>query len=130
VAEELFFGESSSGPGGDLQAATSAAAQMVGSFGMAGTLVSLEAAAGPPGANVVTKALSDERSREAVEGILEAAKAEVTRMLTENRHLVEALRDALLAHEELIGEEIIAVLRAAEPEVVDLRGQDTDVSST
>jgi cell division protease FtsH len=130
VAEELFFGESSSGPGGDLQAATSAAAQMVGSFGMAGTLVSLEAAAGPPGANVVTKALSDERSREAVEGILEAAKAEVTRMLTENRHLVEALRDALLAREELIGEEIIAVLQAAEPEVVDLRGQGTDVSST
>jgi ATP-dependent Zn protease len=129
VAEELFFGESSSGPGSDLQAATSAAAQMVGTFGMAGTLVSLEAAAGPPGANVVTKVLSDERSREAVEAILEDAKAEVSRMLTENRHLVEALRDALLTREELIGEEIIAVLRAAEPEVVDLRGQGTDVPS-
>ncbi|HEX2038970.1 MAG TPA: AAA family ATPase [Acidimicrobiales bacterium] len=121
VAEELFFGESSSGPGGDLQAATSAAAQMVGSFGMAGSLISLEAAAGPPGANVVTKVLSDDRTRDAVESILAAAKDEVTKMLSENRHLVEALRDALLEHDELIGEDIIAVLQKAEPHVVDLR---------
>ena len=33
VAEELFFGESGSGVAGDLQAATLAAAQMVGSMG-------------------------------------------------------------------------------------------------
>ena len=121
VAEELFFGESTSGPGGDLQAATSAAAQMVGSFGMAGSLVSLEAAGGPPGANIVTKVLSMDNAREAVEGILVSAKDEVTRMLAENRHLVEALRDALLQHDELIGDDIIAVLQKAEPHVVDLR---------
>jgi cell division protease FtsH len=121
VAEELFFGESTSGPGGDLQAATSAAAQMVGSFGMAGSLVSLEAAVGPPGANIVAKVLANDWARDAVESILAAAKDEVTRMLGENRHLVEALRDALLEHDELIGDEIIAVLRTAEPHVVDLR---------
>ena len=121
VAEELFFGESSSGPGGDLQAATKAAAQMVGSFGMADSLVSLDAAGGPPGANIVTKVLSSDSAREAVEGILVTAKDEVTRMLAENRHLVEALRDALLEHDELIGDEIIAVLQKAEPHVVDLR---------
>ena len=33
VAEELFFGEAGTGPSGDLQAATTAAAQMVGSLG-------------------------------------------------------------------------------------------------
>src|SRR5207245_8569277 len=43
VAEELFLGETSSGVAGDLQAATTAAAQMVGSLGMAGTLFSHEA---------------------------------------------------------------------------------------
>ena len=121
VAEELFFGESGSGPGGDLQAATSAAAQMVGSFGMGGSLISLEAAGGLPGSNIVDKVLSSEPAREAVETILTSAKDEVTRMLSENRHLVEALRDALLEHDELIGDEIIDVLQAAEPEVVDLR---------
>ena len=46
VAEELFFGETGSGVAGDLQAATAMAAQMVGSLGMAGSLISLEASAG------------------------------------------------------------------------------------
>ncbi len=46
VAEEIFFGETSSGVSGDLLAATEAAAQMVGSFGMAGSLISLDAVEG------------------------------------------------------------------------------------
>jgi ATP-dependent Zn protease len=121
VAEELFFGESGSGPAGDLAAATAAAAQMVGSLGLGGSLISLDAAAGPPGANTVSKVLSSDGAREAVEAILQAAKDEVARMLAEHRHLVAALRDALLEHDELIGEAILDVLRAAEPEVVDLR---------
>ena len=132
VAEQLFFGESGSGPAGDLQAATQAAAQMVGSFGMGESLISLDAAGGPPGANIVTKVLSSDGAREGVETILQAAKDDVTRMLSENRHLVEALRDALLEHDELIGEAIVDVLRAAEPEVVDLRQatETTDIPST
>ncbi|MDP9442388.1 MAG: AAA family ATPase [Actinomycetota bacterium] len=125
VAEELFFGESGTGPAGDLQAATSAAAQMVGSFGMAGTLVSYDLLAGPPGAGVVAKVLASDDGRAAVEDILDNSKAEVTRVMGENRHLVEALRDALLDHEELVGQEILDVIRAAELRalgmVVDLR---------
>ncbi len=113
VAEELFFGESGTGPAGDLQAATAAAARMVGSFGMAGSLISHEAVAGPS-ANIVAKVISSETGREAVETILSESKAEVTELLAGNRHIVEALRDALLDQEELIGEEILAVIRAAE----------------
>jgi hypothetical protein len=42
--------------------------------------------------------------------------------MTANRHLVEALRDALLEREELIGTEITEVLeRAAATRVLDLR---------
>jgi cell division protease FtsH len=43
AAEELFLGESGTGPGADLATATSVAATMVGSLGMAGSLVSYEA---------------------------------------------------------------------------------------
>jgi ATP-dependent Zn protease len=114
VAEELFFGESGTGPAGDLQMATSAAAQMVGSFGMAGSLISYDVMAGPPGAGVVAKVLSTEPGTNAVAEILDRSKGEVQRLLADNRHLVEALRDALLERDELVGHEIVDVIRRAE----------------
>jgi len=114
-AEELFFGESGTGPSGDLVHATKIAAQMVGSFGMAGSLVSFEAIeAGPITQGIVGKVLADEQGRSSVERILGEAKADTRRMLDENRHLVVALRDRLLDADELIGEEIVWVLREAE----------------
>jgi cell division protease FtsH len=127
-AEELWFGEAGTGPGGDLKAATSAAAQMVGSLGMAGSLVSYEAAAHPGGANLVAKVLASDSARAEVERILDEAKATTRRLLETNRHLVEALRDALLEREELVGEEILDVIRDAEDAhtVVDLRTAVTD----
>jgi ATP-dependent Zn protease len=114
TAEELFFGESGTGPGGDLAAATKVAAQMVGSFGMAGSLVSFDAIeAGPVAQGIVAKVLGDDEGRSAVERILNQAKSEVRSLLDEHRHLVVALRDALLEREELVGDEIVDVLRAA-----------------
>ncbi|HVE47841.1 MAG TPA: AAA family ATPase [Acidimicrobiales bacterium] len=121
AAEEVFFGESGTGPSGDLQTATAAAAQMVGSLGMGGSLISWEAAGGPPGANVVTKVLSTDVGREAVERILERAKAEVTGMLRGNAHIVEALRDALLEREELVGDQITEVISRADARILDIR---------
>jgi cell division protease FtsH len=86
---------------------------MVGAFGMAGSLVSLSAAGGPPGANLVAKVLSDDTARGALERILADAKTTVRGLLDTNRVTVEALRDALLAREELVGEEIEAVIVTA-----------------
>jgi cell division protease FtsH len=115
TAEELFFGESGTGPSSDLAGATRVVAQMVGSFGMAGSLVSFEAIeSGPISQGIVGKVLSDEEGRRSVERILDQAKAEVRQMLDDNRHLVIALRDALLEREELIGDEITDTLREAE----------------
>jgi ATP-dependent Zn protease len=123
VAEELFFGEAGTGPSGDLQAATQAACQMVGSLGMAGSLISYDAMAVAGAQNVVAKVLSTDSGREAVDRILNDAKSVVQRMLDENRHVVEALRDALLERDELLGDEIVAVVDAARhPEHVDVRG--------
>ncbi len=119
AAEELFFGESGTGPAGDLQYATSAAAQMVGSFGMAGSLISYDVAQTGQG-NTVAKVLASDEGRERVEAILDEAKAQVVEMLDRNRHIVEALRDALLTREELIGEEILDVIAMAELKLIDL----------
>jgi ATP-dependent Zn protease len=122
VAEELAFGEAGTGPSGDLQAATTAAAQMVGSLGMGGSLVSFDAAAYPGASNLVAKVLGDESARTAVEEILERAKAEAHRILVDHRSVAEALRDALLERDELVGEEILAVIATAraEAELIDL----------
>ncbi|MGH9094588.1 MAG: AAA family ATPase, partial [Acidimicrobiales bacterium] len=132
VAEELFFGQTSSGVAGDLQAATQAAAQMVGSFGMAGTLVSLDAVSTPGSPNLVAKVLGEDAGRAAVETILDHARQDVRRLLGTHRYLVEGLRDALLEREELIGDEIGAVLEAARSRhdegVVDLRADADEVT--
>jgi cell division protease FtsH len=114
VAEELFFGEASTGVAGDLQAATTNACQMVGLLGMGSTLISSAAAEYPAG-GIVSKVLSDDGARAEVEGLLASAKESVTRMLGEHRLVVEALRDALLTRDELIGEAILEVIRSAPP---------------
>jgi ATP-dependent Zn protease len=112
VAEELFFGESGTGPAGDLIYATTAAAGMVGAYGMAGSLVSYEAVAAGQ-SNLVAKVLSNEEGRLSVESILDDAMQAVTEMLQDHRAVVEALRDALLDREELVGDEITAVISSA-----------------
>ena len=112
AAEEIFFEESGTGPSSDLTAATALAAQMVGSYGMGSSLISYEAVSGGPhGApNIVAKVMSNEDSRREVDELLHQQKREVVELLTDNRDLVEALRDALLEHEELLGDEILSVL--------------------
>ncbi|WP_218566167.1 AAA family ATPase [Vallicoccus soli] len=111
VAEELFLGDVSTGPGGDLQYATGVAAQMVGAVGMAGSLVSY--AAVPGGEGLVARVLGDAQGRAAVEALLGEQKEAVRELLGARRHLVAALRDALLARHELVGHEITDVLEAA-----------------
>ncbi len=114
VAEELWFGESGTGPGGDLAHATTVAATMVGALGLAGSLVSFSAAGGGPlDAGLVPRVLADDAARREVETILDRSKASVKELLDSNRHLVEALRDELLVRSELVGDEITAVLHEA-----------------
>jgi hypothetical protein len=98
---------------------------------MDGTLVSYAAIANSSfsDTNIVGRVLADDRGRDAVEALLQTQKREVKALLEDHRHLVEALRDALLEREELVGHEITDVLEAAAvegapsaaPRVVDLR---------
>ena len=127
-AEEIFFGDVSTGPGGDLLYATNAAAEMVGAHGMDESLLSYAAIQNSSfsDTNIVGRVLADDRGRDAVEALLQKQKKVARGLLESNRHLVEALRDALLEREELIGHEITDVLEAAAktsrtaPRVVDL----------
>jgi cell division protease FtsH len=121
VAEEQYFGEAGTGPSGDLQAATTAACQMVGSLGMASSLISYDAAAVQGAGNVVAKVLANDHSRKMVEQILDDAKATAEGLLHDHAHVLEALRDALLEREELVGDEILDVIRRADGDVVDVR---------
>ncbi|MFA9428762.1 AAA family ATPase [Egicoccus sp. AB-alg2] len=131
VAEELYFGESSTGPSGDLVAATRVACEAVGAAGMGGSLVSLAAVQnGPLGdTNLVGRTLADPVTRPEVDRLLAVSKARVRALIDANRHILEALRDALLDRDELVGDEITAVAEAAGPPVteglrVERRGQD------
>jgi ATP-dependent Zn protease len=111
AAEQLFFGESGTGPSSDLTAATTLAAQMVGSFGMGTSLVSYDAVDnGTHAPNLAAKILSNEEARAEVEDILHRSKDQVSYLLKDNRDIVEALRDSLLEHDELLGDEIMAVV--------------------
>ena len=115
VAEEMCFGESGTGPANDLAHATDLAAKMVGAFGMAGSLISYDAVAqgALSSSNLVAKVLGDPEGKERVEDILAAQKEKVRAVLEENRDVHAALRDALIERDELVGDEILAVIEKA-----------------
>lgn len=114
VAEELLLGESGTGPAGDLAHATNVAVEMIGSLGMGDSLVSFRAIdEGPFDPGLVGRVLANADAKKAVESLLAQQKVEVRELLKRNEALVLALRDALLDREELIGDEIVAVLEAA-----------------
>jgi cell division protease FtsH len=132
-AEELFFGDVSTGPSGDLSYATNVAAQMVGAAGMTGTLVSFAAVQGSTfnDTNLVGRVLGDGEARARVEELLQEQKTVIRAKLDDNQHLIAALRDALLERHELVGREIQGVLESVggqrpesvAPMVIDLRDE-------
>jgi cell division protease FtsH len=115
VAEELCLGESGTGPAGDLALATGLAAQMVGSFGMAGSLISYEAIAQGmvSQTNLVAKVLGDADAKQRVEDILEGQRVRVREVLELNQDVHAALRDALIERDELVRDEIMSVIEKA-----------------
>ena len=97
---------------------------MVGSCGMIDSLISFAAVQNSAlnDSNIVGRVLADPQGRAAVEDLLQQQKVVVKSLLEQNSHLIEALRDALLEREELIGREINDVLAGAQQDqVIDLR---------
>ncbi|MGH2540366.1 MAG: AAA family ATPase [Actinomycetota bacterium] len=120
VAEEIWYGQSTSGPSSDLVNATRTAAAYVGLFGMGRTLSSVAAAGPSPFGDVdpIGRVLSDKERREEIDALLNDCKDRVRNLLLKKRHVVDGIRTALLEREELIGdeiEELMAELGEREP---------------
>jgi len=110
VAEEIWFGQTTSGPSSDLVNATRNAAAYVGVYGMGKSLVSAAAAASMVEADPIGTALADGERRKEIDAILSECRMRVRTLLLQKRHVVEGVRDALLEREELIGDEIEALM--------------------
>jgi cell division protease FtsH len=108
VAEEIWYGQTTSGPSSDLVNATRNAAAYVGVYGMGRSLISAAASGPGPYGEVdpIGTVLSDGDRRREVDAILNDCRDKVRNLLLKKRHVVEGVRDALLEREELVGDEI------------------------
>ncbi len=113
TAEEIFAGESGTNVDADLAAATALGADMVGRFGMTGSLVSL-ANGRIRRSTFVKRVIDDPRARKELEALLRDTKRDTMRLMLENRHLIVAVRDALLRKDELSAADIYQVLDEAQ----------------
>jgi ATP-dependent Zn protease len=111
VAEERWFDEVSTGPAGDLATATMIGAQMIGSCGMGESLISIAAAGtGLLSGGLVEKVLADKAARAELDALLVSSRDDARAIVAEHGVVVEALRDALMERDELVGHEITDVI--------------------
>jgi cell division protease FtsH len=106
AAEELVYGEPTTGAESDIQQLTAIARQMVGRWGMSDEIGPLAVipsdGAGPllPGASEVS-AKTQERIDEEVRRIVDECHKEVLTLLADNRAKLDSLAAALVEHETL-----------------------------
>jgi cell division protease FtsH len=121
VAEEIVFGEISTGAESDIEQLTALARHMVGRWGMSETLGPISViprdGARPflPGVAEVspeTQKLLDHEVRR----IVAEAQQEVVTLLTENRARLDALASALLEHETLDEDDAYAAAAVTRPQ--------------
>jgi cell division protease FtsH len=124
AAEEVVFGEPTTGAESDIQQLTAIARQMVGRWGMSdeiGPLALVPAeGAGPllPGASEVS-GRTQERIDEEVRRIVDDSHHEVLALLADNRAKLDALAAALIEHETLDEDDAYAAAGVAHPRPAD-----------
>jgi cell division protease FtsH len=113
AADELVFGERTTGAEADIQQLTQIARQMVGRWGMSddvgpiAVLTQQERAAFAPGAPESAERTQELVDRE-VRRIVDEAREQVTELLAQNRDKLDALAQALLEKETLEEDEAYA----------------------
>jgi cell division protease FtsH len=119
AAEEVVFGEISTGAESDLEQLTALARQMVGRWGMSAAVGPLALLprdgagpfAGGPELSQDTRKLIDEEVRR----VVEEAHKEVVKLLGENRDRLDGLAQALLDHETLDEDDAYAAAGVEHP---------------
>jgi cell division protease FtsH len=124
VAEEIVYGEITTGAQNDIKQATELARSMVGLWGMSDvigpvTVITEEGRMPIPGASDIspkTQQLVDEEVRH----LIEEQHEQVTQLMSANREKLDALAAALLEHETLEQDEVYAaagMVAAGEPQL-------------
>ncbi len=113
AAEEIWFGETTTGPGSDLQHATVRAATMLGILGMGDSLISYgvlpqNAMGGGP----LQAILGNPENRKAIGNLLADCKRQAVELLRANEPAVRALAERLLEKNEVAGEELEELMLA------------------
>jgi cell division protease FtsH len=140
AAERVFYGENSTGVGGDVQAATDRAAWMVGACGMGPERVALRCDDESEeqarervmkrfqqiGTQIVNRTgsgqleaavLRDPSQRAMVEQLLGQAYLAAHHLVEENKDAVSRVADALVERKELHGDEIVSLLDAQQLQI-------------
>jgi ATP-dependent Zn protease len=135
AAERVFYGENSTGVGGDVRAATDRAAWMVGACGMGPPYIELRCDDESEeeahtrvmkrfqriGSQIVNRSgasqveagvLHDPGQRAMVEQLLGQAYLTAHHLMAANREAVENVADALVERRELYGDEVVQLLEA------------------
>ena len=113
AAEEIWFGDVTSGPSSDLRNATYRAAVMLGFLGMGDSLISYAVLGQDMFGNGPLQAvLNNPQNREAIGKLLADCKREAVELLRRNEPAVRALAERLLEKDEVQGEEIEELMKA------------------
>jgi cell division protease FtsH len=113
AAEEIWFGDTTTGPSSDLRHATRQACIMLGLLGMGDNLISYGVLPqngfndGPIGA-----ILSNPDNRKAIGALLAACKRDAVELLKVNEPAIRALAERLLEKDEVAGEELEDLMQA------------------
>jgi ATP-dependent Zn protease len=116
AAEIQELGDASAGVADDLHTATVFAAELVGALGAGPNLFSLRAACPDPEGDpnqLVAAVQRDERARAAADELLHAAADRAACTMLEHRRALLALADALYDADELIGDDVHAIVAGA-----------------
>lgn len=112
AAEEIFLGTQYNGVVSDFAHATDIANWCIRVLGMDGTFASSLSQGG----------MADPRTTRRVERMLRWRYIHVRKMLSEHRLAVEAIAQALLEHDELVGDEVYEIVRQVEGKSAPLPG--------
>jgi len=121
AAEELVFGEHSTGAEQDLTRATDLARDMIGKFGMGSRrrrLLSsdVDEYLGGDAALAEISAATHQEMEDEIDRLLKEAEHEASRLLAAHRDLLDRMASRLLTHETLEGTELGTILAEVVPE--------------